>query len=210
MKIPLVCLVVGFCVLAVAPHRAQAAPVSHVVYDNTLAPFIYTAAGEVGDTVTLAGLERKVTRVSVGVVGAGQQPNTTDLFRLRLWTESGPGGGRGALLWAGEDLTFLLSGPTQLISFDVPRIRVPDTFIYSVDHTESEAVYFQWANPVTVGSSPDYAWAYNYRIGPYHGTPANFMARIEAVPEPGTFTLLCPGLLAFAGLQGRRWWHDPR
>lgn len=168
-----------------------------VVYNNTSEPHVMTLAGEVGDTVTLAGTERYVTSISIGVLCVGNNPVGDDYFQMRLWTADGPGGTVGTLLWQSTSLDIPLSGPLQLITFNAPLVHVPDTLIWDVSHTESSSVAFQWSNPVTVGSSPDYAWTYLTRKVqpfPFDGTPANFMARIEAVAVPE------PSALVFFGL----------
>jgi hypothetical protein len=53
-----------------------------------------------------------------------------------------------------------LTGGGQNVTFDVPYIRVPETFIYSV--MEAGDGYFSLCNGPTVGSSPNYCW-YNLR-----------------------------------------------
>jgi hypothetical protein len=190
------CGLVGFWLAASACVGSAA-----VVYDNTTGPGNLTFAGEVGDTVTLAGTERYVTSISIGVVGNGYQPVSDDSFQMRLWSADGPGGTAGTLLWQSASLNIPLAGPLQMISFDVPSVLVPNTLIWDVSHTDSGNVGFEWSNPIAVGSSPDYAWAYlTQQLQPYYGTPANFMARIDAtavVPEPSALVLFGLGAMLY-------------
>jgi hypothetical protein len=105
------------------------------------------------------------------------------------------------------NIPFTLSGPLELISFDIPFVAVPDVLIWTVDRIRlSGDVLFQWSNPPTVGSSPDYAWAAGLRLDPSFGVPANFMARIdaEAVPEPGMAWALVVGILLLVCRKARR------
>ncbi len=190
--------------LALGNSRASAT----VVYDNTSGPAIYTAAGEVGDTVTLAGTARYVTQISIGVFGSGGNPDSGDTFQMKLWDATGPGGSIGNLLWQSSSLNIPVSGPLQLISFNVPDVLVPNTLIFDISHTDSGSVYFQWSNPVSVGSSPSTAWTYGtQQQGDYFGTPANYMAQIQAidaVPEPGALWVL-PVVVFFVRFRkGRR------
>src|SRR5437867_6987734 len=107
-----------------------------VVFENTIAPYVYTDAGEAGDTVQLAGSERLITQISIGVVCNGLRPVNTDDFQMRLWTADGPNGTAGRLLWQSDYLMNVpLAGPVQLLTFSVPGIEVPDTLIWSVNHT---------------------------------------------------------------------------
>ena len=184
------------------PALANAA----TVYENTGNPFGITLAREVGDTVHLAGTERLATALSIGVRGNGENPAEA-LFRARLWTENAVDGTPDTLLWAGDYLDLTLKGPLELISFDIPFVPVPDVLIWTVDRILlSGDVLFQWSNPPTVGSSPDYAWAAGLRLDPSFGVPANFMARIdaEAVPEPGMAWALILGILILVCREARR------
>src|SRR4051812_45685073 len=109
-------LLLAICLSATSSR----AVVSTTVYDNTSNPFVITLAGEVGDTVTLAGAERFITRLSIGVFAQNNQPGN-DIFDLTLWTASGPGGSIGSLIWDGGPVNRSLAGPLELISFDVPN-----------------------------------------------------------------------------------------
>jgi hypothetical protein len=147
-----------------------------VVYDNTSGFVSWVNTGTVGQTVTLAGTSRYITCISLGVGG----PVSDDQFEMTLWTTNGPNGTSGRLLWD-SGLVGNLPFAGGLVSFDVPLILVPDTFIYMVSHTDPADVCFYLYDPPTVGSSPDYIWG-------FQGMPlwgwTNLEARIDAMPVP--------------------------
>jgi hypothetical protein len=187
-------------VLSHSPARGS------VVYDNPTPFDFFTFAGEVGDTVTLAGSDRLITSVSVGVAAHHSLTPLDDSFQLRLWSANGLGEAT-TLLWESANLNVQVGLNVQMITFDVPSVQVPDTIVWSVLHQTTADVAFQYGSPVLTGSSPDYTWSY-VSLSPYQtkieipGEALNFMAHIEAapVPEPSTAILA----LAAAGFLFRR------
>ena len=176
-----------------------------IIYDNTgawLGGYGFTAL-ELGDEVHAAGAERLVTRLTVGV-SRQNVPGVGD-FQARLYANDGTNGQPGTLLWQSAlMLNVQLSGGVQLISFDVPQVAVPDTFTWTLEsHSTGVAVGLVNADPPSVGSSPSYDW---FGHPGSWGTVqySDWMARVEAVPEPSSIILLLAGL-GLLGTRGRKW-----
>ena len=167
------------------------------IYDNTgpwLGGYGWTAL-EQGDEVHAASSERLVTRLIIGV-SRQNEPGIAD-FQARLYSNDGVSGQPGTMLWQSPVLTDIqLSGGVQLIPIDVPEIRVPDSFTWTLqvlDSSPGAAVGLVNAGPPLVGVSPSYDW-----LGGAGGWTrlqySNWMARVEAVPEPSSSALLIGGL----------------
>ena len=95
-----------------------------------------TYAGTVGDEVVLGGWNRFVTSFTIGINAVSSDPNQTDDFRLRFFLPNGDDGGPGTMIWESPVLQEvpILEGSPEEITFSVPAIRVPDTFIWLVEH----------------------------------------------------------------------------
>jgi len=199
-----------------------------VVYDNTSTPtsgywapngfwpFSYYSPYEpTGYQVNLSGTDRLVTRFDLLL--SSSQPTTITSISLGLYMPDGYDGdgfqwAPGTLLWSGTSTDVSVNGLTTL-TFSVPRVAVPDTFIWVI-RADSNVAGLATFNPPTVGSSDDYYWdldgpsgqwwAQDFSCPPDYTTQspyASFGAEIWAVPEPATGSLLALGLL---GLLRRR------
>ncbi|HEY7116085.1 MAG TPA: PEP-CTERM sorting domain-containing protein [Tepidisphaeraceae bacterium] len=184
-----------------------------VVYDNvnpnavSYQPMLST--DQFGDDVTLAPGGRQVTRFSV-LLYNNLETNYTGDFTANFYLPD-ENGLPGTSLWQGTAHVADGQAGDRLVSWDVPNVTVPDSFIWglsmSVNGTDDIGPYLN--DTPTVGTSEDLAY-YNDGTGwfayDYHSDGsadlANLEARIEtAVPEPGTIGLVA---LAGAGLLSAR------
>lgn len=166
-----------------APAIAQT-----VVYDNTTTNTFVTSftGAELGDEVTLAGSERTITLLEIGVTMQGFA-GTGDV-RARIYANDGSSGQPGSMLWdSGLFTGVAFSGAVELLAFDVPGVVVPDTITWTlqVSNTTPVAVGQPHFHPPTVGTSVEHAWF----GGPGSWTmlnpfpPTDLMARITAEGE---------------------------
>lgn len=175
-----------------------------IVYDNTVNQlgFILSARElERGDGATLAGTDRVVTRLSLIIVGIdGDHPADVT---VRLF-EGGDDGLNlpGAMLWESElfEQMNILEG-SNLYDFDVPSVAVPDSVTWTLQLSNvggsPDPVGPRFADPPVVGSSQGHIWQ-RQRDGTWQALYLqypSFGARIEAVPEPATLTVLALGAL---------------
>jgi hypothetical protein len=161
---------------------------AEVVYNNTSTVSGVIMTGEIGDTVNLAGTGRFINKFYAGIKVWPEDYGKTDDFRLRFYLPNAPGDYPGRLIWQSPPLTYTtLSQNVQLVAFDVLGIRVPDTFIWCVEHSNSSVSNFAFAYPPAIGSSPTYAWT---NMNKFTTSPPNdFMAIIEATNRPDSFLL---------------------
>lgn len=143
-------------VLAAFVFQSQAS--AEVVYDS-LSTFQASAIfiKDIGNTVTLSGNKRFVTSFTVNVgIGSSHIGQTND-YILRFYLPTAPDNYPGKLFWQSPPKTnVVMTGGTQSITFEVPYIRVPETFIYSV--MQAGDSYFTMCYGPTVGSSPNHSW----------------------------------------------------
>jgi len=180
-------------------HSASGA----VVYENTLVvPNVGAGTQmQLGDEITLAGTERTVTELQIGVNLQGHS-GTAD-FQAWIYANDGPDGEPGTMLWASEVMEAVpLSGDNEFIVFDVPNVVVPDTFTWTQQNRNATpvAVNILLCDPPSIGSSDrNYGWFGSPASwGKSAGIqwPANYMARVIAVPEPTSILLLSLGGIA--------------
>jgi len=197
-----------------------------VVYDNTTPANLQSSAFrtglEYGDEIKLAGSDRFVFEFLVGYFGDfASAPAATGI--LRIYANDGTDAIPGAqvalrpksVLW--ESAPFSLSANNQEVIV-APNITVPDSFTWSIKfdglgNVAGDSAALSVVNPVTVGGVlsngalgsfndfwiknglTDDSWALNQLA---NGTiPANFYARVTAVPEPSVIAL---GIFGLAGL----------
>jgi len=138
-----------------------------------------------GNTVTLAGSKRYVSSVTIMAgVGSSHIGEMND-YILRFYLPTAPNDYPGKLFWQSPPLTnILMTGGVQEITFEVPYIRVPDTFIFSF--MQAGDAYFPLCSGTTIGSSPAYCWT---NLTYYAYSTNQLQARIEAHDHPNA-TLL--------------------
>lgn len=173
-----------------------------VVYDNS-SDYLGVHAGtaqQLGDEITLAGTERTVIELHIGVNLQGYS-GTAD-FQAWIYANDGPEGSPGTMLWASEVMEAVpLSGENEFIVFDVPNITVPDTFTWTQQNRNATpvAVGIPLYDPPSIGWSEVHSWfgsPGSWTKNPGVRYPANYMARVIAVPEPGSIVLLSLGGIA--------------
>jgi len=209
-------------IVALPSLAAAGAVTPTIVYDNTTTPTVgpwapdgffpfgyYNDDEPMGEQVTLDGTHRHVTEFHLLVSSSSLVEDLTIHLELRQ-NDPGPPF-PNIVLWDGY-MTVDVDGPTTVV-FQVPRIEVPDSFAWTAS-AASDLAGLATYDPPTVGSSPTdpggdpFFWEYDvvdeqwYILG-LLDQPANFGARIIAVPEPASALLLATGGLA-AALPRRR------
>jgi len=140
------------CLAIPAPASAE------IVYDSlSTSQTSSIIIGEIGNTVTLSGNKRFVTSFTINVgVGSSHIGQTND-YILRFYLPTAPNSYPGKLFWQSPPKTnVVMTGGVQSITFEVPYIRVPNTFIYSV--MQAGDGYFLLCGGPIIGSSPAYCW----------------------------------------------------
>ena len=158
------------------PCLFQTSASAEIVYDSLLTS---QTSGiiirEIGNTVTLTGNKRFITSFTVNAGVGSSNIGKTNGYILRFYLPTAPSDYPGKLFWQSPPNTVEMTGGVQGITFDVPYIRVPDTFIFSV--MQAGDAYFPLCDGPTVGSSPDYRWS-NLRRST--SSSNHLQARIEA------------------------------
>jgi hypothetical protein len=98
---------------------------------HTLAANGQPGGMELGNSITLAGHERAVTRMDVAMAIGGTGP-AQFTATLRLYANDGPNNTPGTLLWAGTRSLVLDSGADVVYSFDVPGVVVPTSLTWTM------------------------------------------------------------------------------
>jgi len=193
----------------------QSSAVEVVVYDDTTDPnnylWFWPDAGDgnpVGDEVTLAPGGRLITKFELDYYEADSAgPVTADTI-LRFYANDGAGdpAAPGTVLFE-MDLGEVTYDDMATLTVDVPHVPVPDSFTWALELNNSSTANavgpLIWETP-SVGSSGDHFWWDDGTgFAPYQftGLSSNFAAKLWAVPEPTTMTLLALGGL---GLLARR------
>ncbi len=158
-----------------------------VVYDSLSATTTsWIVIREIGNTVTLSGNKRFVTSFTVNVATYSSDIGQMNDYILRFYMPTAPDDYPGKLFWQSPPKTNVeMIGGVQSITFEVPYIRVPDTFIFSI--MQAGDSYFQLCSGPTIGSSPDYCWT-NLRKFDIPGSN-HLQVRIEAENRPDAVLL---------------------
>jgi hypothetical protein len=200
--------------LAFASAIAASSEAETVVYDNTANLWtgesgygtVLTWSGggiEWGDEVNLAGSARVGKELEVLTYCGGATAAGTV---LSLYDNTGVDGKPNNLLWTADLGVVNYSGVTPVVAA-LPDVLLPDTVTWTVrlygsyDFSSLGPILY---DPPTVGSSGDWYWCNYFGSGFASDTldwgtenlPANFGAKITAVPEPSTLALLSIGAAA--------------
>ena len=159
--------------------------------------------GELGNQVTVAGTDRFVTQLGIEIYSQnGFFPNGTPGFadfQAQLYANNGVGGQPGSLLWQSSVVHVNYPGGLTLLTFAVPDVLVPNTFTWTLEYGNTSPIppALPSASAPTIGSSDGSFWFRAPSSAWTHATGGGeFMAQIEAVPEPGTGALLSAGFVA--------------
>jgi hypothetical protein len=157
---------------------------AEVVYDSLSTSAISSIMiKDIGNTITLSGSKRFVTSFTVNV---GASAGHTNDYILRFYLPTAPGGYPGKLFWQSPPRTnVVMTGEIQSITFEVPYIRVPNTFIYSV--AQAGDGYFTLCSGPIIGSSPAYCWT-NLTKETFAGRN-HLQVKIEAQDRPDAVLL---------------------
>lgn len=176
-----------------------------------------------GDEITLADTARQIVEFQLMLASQSEVivgGLTLQLYSYSMASYDGNTGSfsSGGLLWEGTKNNVVVDGLTPVI-FDVPNITVPDTFLWvaSTDSYDYDAGLATFG-PGTVGYSPtrasdglDYFWDYWAEEDwwdplTFNSDPvADFGAKVWAVPEPATISLLLlAGLFVSSKKRGLR------
>lgn len=189
---------------------------SEIVYNNTSTPIltpnnanviVNSSLLELGDSVTLSGLNRDLTRFEFEYA-TDLTPAANKVGLVHIFANDGAGGAPGTLLW--ESATFPLADGIKSVDISgISGVTLANSITWSfavsglgVGETAGLLLY----NPPSVGTSDSNFWekdAINWNskvLDTGSGTiAANFGARITAVPEPTTVQLAILGALAAIG-----------
>lgn len=187
---------------------------SEIIYNNTSAPLnsVYSSNLEFGDEINFAGQNREVSRIQFEYnANAGLVPDANKVGTFKIYANDGANGAPNTLIYSSG--TFGLQPGSHTINIDTSTLRflVPNTVTWTLSFSGlsgGDSAGALLYNPPTVGSSPDSFWQKD-ALGAWGRTvlsplPANFGARITAVPEPGTVTLMALGAIALGGYALRR------
>lgn len=183
---------------------APAAFAQQVVYDNTstdtgvtmpLLPEWRDDSAEAGDEVWLTDDGLTATGITLFFNYLGTQPGTIDLqLRFRYVDEltETPG---DAFYDSGVMPGIVTLGGRNEYTFLLPDVLVPQRFVWTVQAYNRQGSVGElgpaYYSPPTVGFSDDFFWLSDMGSPwtPYSWggePPANFAARVTAVPEPAT------------------------
>ena len=222
-RVAAVSLVATGLVLCV-PARAD------VVYNNSTGDLnvrFNPGAAEVGDEITLGGAARTVTNFTFQYWGANFSGDNNEQARIRFYANNGTNAPAGPTVFVPNSLLFdsgwfTLGQDVSLthhtLIFDQTElgggVAVPDSFTWSVQFqgvAGGESAGVDLFNPPTVGgnfneywdNAGSFDWQYRSILIDSTNGPANFGARVEAVPEPTALWLGLAGGLAALALRFR-------
>ena len=184
-----------------------------VVYDNTTTDLnqYYSSTFEFGDQVDLGGTDRTLTDFSFySRLNAAVSGSQSLVFRFYA-NNGGTNGAPGSLLFQSDPQAMALGSQTFTVSG--LSIVVPNSFTWTVTFSNlglGEDAGLLIYNPPTTGSSLNDFWqkdgagAWSLMQVNLGLTPANFAARVTAVPEPGVFALMMLGAIIGGAIKRSR------
>lgn len=198
--------------LALCSQTVQAG----LVYDNTTTRlpqrFGSISGFEFGDEIILAGGGTTITNFSIEYFGTNF--SGTEQLTVRIYALTGPTNATSRNAFTPGATPLYDSGPFNIaqtpgatLTFDSVNIAVPERLAWTIEFSGvvgSELAGLNIYNPPTLGNNfNDFwrrgkggAWQLENDAG---GTPMNFGARFEAVPEPSPAQLAALAGLALLG-----------
>ena len=176
-----------------------------IVYDST--PFESSAwqssnqgaHQDRGNEIILAGTDRTLVRAEIAVT-LQDRAGTIDVI-ARIFANDAADSKPGKLLWESgwvEDVP--ITGWSQLVSFDIPNVMVPDhiTIVIGEKDCTTGFLYGEPLSTSTAVGTSVHDWSRNWDTGYWNpmswSTPVSM--RITAIPEPASLALLAVGGLA--------------
>ncbi|MBM3823537.1 MAG: PEP-CTERM sorting domain-containing protein [Verrucomicrobia bacterium] len=206
--------IVAIAATTAAWTAANAQGQLEIVYNNSSVPLnaSYGSALEFGDQVSLQGLNRDLYRFEFEY-NASLAPAASKQGLVRMYANDGPGGAPGTLLFETDPFA-LPTGQGTLDFSQIGGVKLPNQLTWTLATaglSGSEKFEVQLFSPPSIGKSADDFWQKNAFGGwtltvlssAAGSAPANFSARITAVPEPTTMAFVLGGL-ALMGVAGYR------
>ncbi len=174
---------------------------ARVVYENVNSgrPGL-VADNPCGDEVTLAGENRIIISILIGVAQVGGVEGEAS-FQLTLYKNDGTDGVPNTILWESpwhED--YPIDEDESHVNFQVPNIVVPDTFTWTLGIKDSSplSTCYLFGDEPSVGSCKPYYWYHHKETNTWHktypsaGLSVNFACYIvalqrESIILPGDF-----------------------
>lgn len=192
---PLKLVVILAAVVSLA-GSAQAA----TVYDNsTLTGQFKPLTAESGDQITLSSSPERIVSTFQFEYFASLAGSSGQTATLRFYDNTGAGGTPNALLF--DSGAFPIQNGSKTLTVQNLSVTVPNSFTWTVQFSglgvgESAGLFI--SDPPSIGSSANDFWINQggvWTLNQINGgaSPANFSARVVAVPEPGVVALALLG-----------------
>lgn len=208
---------IGLLTVCALAHSA-AIQAAEVVYDNSTPngnQFLPNTV-EYGDEIVLGGSERTITQFQFEYYFSGAF-DLSKTFEFNLYANNGPTVVADRVAFAPNDLLYSTSANLQsgfnTVTISGISVDVPDTVTWTVSFSglgagEEAGLLLGGPSP-DVGASFNDFWEFNgssWSLKQINGGApvANFIARVQAVPEPGTILTFVGGLAVLGVAAYRR------
>lgn len=194
-------LLLAWSIIVLGAESSRAAP-GEVVFDNTIntsGAVFGPGCCQVGNEITLAGNAREIIELSWMVYS--QNLDIVGGIETQIYSNNGPGGSPGTLLWQSGPLTGIsISAADTFIDIAVPNIPVPETITVTsriLDSTPVALGRVYGGSPIE--GSVNTSWieqapgVWDQAFGPWG-------LRVVAIPEPSAFSLSISAGVLLAGL----------